>query len=178
MLTEIPQDDMYVTQCVHLGATLDVRFMVDFRPEEALEPQVLCMLAEQVSDASRCAKFLLGRREGNEPVHLTLAGNTLTVTSVGGISMDITAASLKVQYDRLNGAESKEQLALVLRWYVSANSSLRQASGRVDTVRATIIEQIRRTELKAEKHDQEAAAGVLYAQHLAFMKRLLLLLDA
>jgi hypothetical protein len=178
MLTEIPQDDMYVTQCVHLGATLDVRFMVDFRPEEALEPQVLCMVAEQVSDASRCAQFLLDLREGNEPVHLTLAGNTLTVTSVGGISMDITAASLKVQYDRLNGAELKEQLALVHRWYVSANSSLRQASGRVDTVRATIIEQMRRTELKAEKHDQEAAAGVLYAQHLAFMKRLLLLLDA
>jgi hypothetical protein len=41
MLTEIPQDDMYVMQCpcVHLGATLDVRFMVDFQPEEALEPQ-------------------------------------------------------------------------------------------------------------------------------------------
>jgi hypothetical protein len=92
--------------------------------------------------------------------------------------MDITAASLKVQYDRLNGAELKEQLALVHRWYVSANSSLRQGSGRVDAVRATIIEQIRRTELKAERHGQEGAAGVLYTQHLAFMKRLLLLLDA
>jgi hypothetical protein len=178
MLTEIPQDDMYVTQCVHVGATLDVRFMVDFQPEEALEPQVLCMVAEQVSDASRCAQFLLDRREGNEPVYLTLAGNSLTVTSAGGISMDITAGSLKVQYDRMNGAELKEQMALVHRWYVSANSALRQATGRVDAVRATIIEQIRRTELKAERHGQDGASGVLYAQQLAFMKRLLRLLDA
>ncbi len=116
---------MYVTQCVQLGATLDVRFMIDFQPEEALEPRVLYVVAEQVSDASRCAQFLLDRREGNESVHLTRAGNTLTVTSAGGI-----------------------------------------------------FEQIRRTELKAEKHDQEGAAGVLYAQHLAFMKRLLLLLGA
>jgi len=111
-------------------------------------------------------------------VHLTRAGNTLTVTSAGGISTDIAAASLKVLNDRLNEAELKEQLTLVHRWYVSANSSFRQASGRVEAVRATIIEQIRRTELKAEKHDQEGAAGVLYAQHLAFMKRLLLLLGA
>lgn len=169
---------MFVLQCVHRGAALDVRLIVDFQPGDALEPQVLCMVAEQVSDASRCAQFLLDRRERNEPVQLTLAGNTLTVTSIGGLSMDITAASLKVRFDRLNGAELKEQLALVHRWYVSANSSLRQASGRVDTVRSTIVEQIRRTELKAEKHHQEAAAGVLYAQHLAFMKRLLLLLDA
>jgi hypothetical protein len=164
--------------CVHLGATLNVRFIVDFQPGEALEPQVLCMVAEQVSDASRCAQFLLDRREGNESVHLARAGHILTVTSAGGISMDIAAASLKVQYDRLNEAELNEQLALIHRWYVSANSSRRQASGRVDAVRATIIEQIRRTELKAEGHGQEGAAGVLYAQHLAFMKRLLLLLDA
>jgi hypothetical protein len=177
-LTAIPQGDMYVTQCVQLGATLDVRFMVDFQPEEALEPRVLHVVAEQVSDASRCAQFLLDRREGNESVHLTRAGNTLTVTSAGGISTDIAAASLKVLNDRLNEAELKEQLTLVHRWYVSANSSFRQASGRVEAVRATIIEQIRRTELKAEKHDQEGAAGVLYAQHLAFMKRLLLLLGA
>lgn len=177
-LTEIPQGDMYVTQCVQLGATLDVRFMVDFQPEEALEPQVLCMIAEQVSDASRCAQFLLDRREGNESVHLARAGNTLAVRSAGGISMDIAAASLKVQYDRLNEAELNEQLALVHRWYVSANSFLLQASGRVDAVRATIIEEIRRTELKAEKHDRAGAAGVLYAQHLAFMKRLLRLFGA
>jgi hypothetical protein len=85
-LTEIPQGDMYVTQCVQLGATLDVRFMVDFQPEEALEPRVLYVVAEQVSDASRCAQFLLDRRQGNESVHLTRAGNTLTVTSAGGIS--------------------------------------------------------------------------------------------
>jgi hypothetical protein len=52
---------MHVTQCVHLGATLDLRFMVDFQPEEALEPRVLYMVAEQVSDASRCAQFLLDR---------------------------------------------------------------------------------------------------------------------
>ena len=177
-LTEIPQGHMYVTQCVHLGATLDVRFMVDFQPDEALEPRVLCVSAEQVSDASRCAQFLLDRREGNESVHLTRAGNTLIVTSAGGISVDIAAASLKVVNDRLNEAELKEQLALVHRWYVSANSSFRQASGRVEAVRATIIEQIRRTELKTEKHDEEGTAGVLYAQHLAFMKRLLLLLGA
>jgi hypothetical protein len=177
-LTEMPQGDMYVTQCVQLGATLDVRFMVDFQPEEALEPRVLYVVAEQVSDASRCAQFLLDRRQGNESVHLTRAGNTLTVTSAGGISTDIAAASLKVLNDRLNEAELKEQLTLVHRWYVSANSSFGQASGRVEAVRATIIEQIRRTELKAEKHDQEGAAGVLYAQHLAFMKRLLLLLGA
>src|SRR5579859_8252336 len=94
-LTEIPQGDMHVTQCVHLGATLDLRFMVDFQPEEALEPRVLYVVAEQVSDASRCAQFLLDRREGNESVHLTRAGNTLTVTSAGGISMDIAAGSFK-----------------------------------------------------------------------------------
>ena len=58
-LTAIPQGDMYVTQCVQLGATLDVRFMIDFQPEEALEPRVLYVVAEQVSDASRCAKGLL-----------------------------------------------------------------------------------------------------------------------
>jgi hypothetical protein len=57
----MPQGDMYVTQCVQLGATLDVRFMVDFQPEEALEPRVLYVVAEQVSDASRCALFLLDR---------------------------------------------------------------------------------------------------------------------
>jgi hypothetical protein len=177
-LTEIPQGDMHVTRCVHLGATLDLRFMVDFQPEEALEPTVLYVVAEQVSDASRCAQFLLDRREGNESVHLTRAGNTLTVTSAGGTSLDIAAASFKVLNDRLNEAELKEQLALVHRWCLSANSSFRQASGRVEAASATIIEQIRRTELKAEKHDQEGAAGVLYAQHLAFMKRLLLLLGA
>jgi hypothetical protein len=32
--------------------------------------------------------------------------------------MDIKAASLKVQYDRLNGAESKEQPLLNSQWVV------------------------------------------------------------
>jgi hypothetical protein len=42
--------------------------------------------------------------------------------------LDIAAASFKVLNDRLNEAELKEQLALVHRWCVSANSSFRQAS--------------------------------------------------
>src|SRR5260370_35286451 len=113
--------------------------MVDFQPEEALEPRVLYVVAEQVSDASRCAQFLLDRREGNESVHLTRAGNTLTVTSAGGISTDIAAASFNVLNDRLNEAEWTDQLTLVPSGYRSAKSCFRQPSGRVSAGQSTTL---------------------------------------
>lgn len=173
---DIPQEDLYVTQCEEVGSALELRFVLDFHPESPPSDQVLQITLGGLDNVPACVEFFRGLLH-NKPIYLQREDNRLTATAGHGTSLSMQATTLAIRHDQLNRKELLQQVALVHDWYLAANRGLIKSSAHINAVRSLISDSIRRTELKASGHDRNGLVSVLYTQQVNLLKRILRLLD-
>ncbi|MCX4149838.1 MULTISPECIES: hypothetical protein [Paraburkholderia] len=176
MDSDIPQEDLYVTQCEQVGSALELRFVLDFHPDSPPNDQVLQITLAGLDNVPTCVDFFRDLLH-NKPIYLQREGNRLTATAGHGTSLSMQATTLTIRHDRLNRQELLRQVALIHDWYLAANRGLVKSSARISAVRTLISESIRRTDLKASGHDRDGLVSVLYAQQVHTLNRILRLLD-
>ncbi|WP_244115147.1 hypothetical protein [Burkholderia contaminans] len=172
----IPAEDMYVTQCEHVGSALQLRFVHDFHPTSPRDEQVLQISLEGLGNVSTCVEFFRDRQY-TTPIYLERDENTLTATAGEGTLLSMNATALTVSYDRLNQDELRKKVDLVYEWYLGADRSLANAYKRIHAIRSLTAESIRRIESKSSGHAHGGTAAVLYGQQLNLLNRILQLLD-
>ncbi|MDN7923730.1 hypothetical protein [Burkholderia vietnamiensis] len=172
----IPAEDMYVTQCEHVGSALQLRFVHDLYPTSPRNEQVLQISLEGLRNVSTCVEFFRDRQY-TTPIYLELDEKTLIATADAGALLSMNATALTVSYDRLNQDELRKELDLVYEWYLGADRSRANAYKRINAIRSLAAESIRRIESKSSGHAHGGTASVLYGQQLHLLNRILQLLD-
>lgn len=169
---EIPGHDQFVSRVELLDSVLTIRFVTDIdhpgMPEAAYSLKVF-----GAKDPESGAAFL--QRAWNEKVvvYPAWAGDCLLIATEAGGEFLICAESFEGGEVELDVNEVKASRDRVYEWYELETAATGRLRERLQRVVELLLDQRSRIEAKRAGHLPDSAAGVVYAQHLAFVERLL-----
>ncbi|PLK49476.1 hypothetical protein [Uliginosibacterium sp. TH139] len=166
-----PPDAQYLSEVSLRDETLSVRF----KPESVLEPEARAFefQAHSLSAAQEAHLLLTQLRADNEYIYASWYHGSAVLSAEDGTEVLLKAASFSGEFVELNAAEFREALNLSNRIYIDAHEYGRRTTGKLNRIKELLLEQSRRLSVKAGSHELESTAGVLYAQNIQFLSRLL-----
>ena len=170
-LLALPEDAQFVSTVQVEEGALAVRLI----PESILEPTATAFVVRSQAPLNTTAAvaFLTKARDSEDYLYVYWRDDALTVEDEGGNELTIQAQSFSGGPVELTVEELKGALHLSQRLYEGAHAQSREIEARLQNIRQLLVEQARRVSIKAAGHEPDSAAGVLYAQQIQFLERLL-----
>ena len=170
-LPDIPSHEHFISAVSATDDGLCLRLISDVYP--CTESSAFALQAHKVQDSAEIIGFLARVRESEESVIVHWKDNALVVVTESGDERVILADSFSGSAETLNTAELSAALSRVCEWYRFENELNGRLYARLKAVQELLQEQMRRVQLKAASHEPESSVGVLYAQQLSLLGRLL-----
>ena len=95
------------------------------------------------------------------------------VSDESGDEVELSAASVQCRLAQPNTEELSRFLSRARMQYEHEHQASSTALNRLQVIQELLHEQLRRLEVKAAAHSPGTTAGVLYAQNIQFLQRLL-----
>ena len=168
---ELPGHEHAVSSAAIAEGTLILRLVSDIHP--GTDAAAYELTVHQIENPEVVLRFLAAVRERNEHVYAQRKGEVVSVTTESGDEVALIGSSFAGGEEPLNTTELSGALARVYSWFEAENASNRAALGRLNRICSLLAEQARRIEVKAGSHSHDSAAGILYAQQLQFIGRVL-----
>ena len=150
---------------------LDVRLIGDFHPES--QPQVFRLVARGLKQPQETLAFLTLCQTNAEGVYAFWRDESFCLESEGGTTLCLSATSFEGGPAEYNETELRVVLDRTWAWYKSENLSNQKAHHKIQRLRELLSEQARRIATKSLTHEVDGTAGVLYAQQVQFIERLI-----
>jgi hypothetical protein len=170
-LPDIPAHEHRISRIAVDGNAISFRLVSDIHP--GYEADAYELQAFGVQGADQALAFLLSVKEEEDQVFTSYDGKKLTLSTESGLEYTLVADGFKGGPVEVSVEELRFALEKVYRWYVAENQSVRQVQSKLQSVRALLVDQAQRIATKSVSHAPDSAPGVLYAQHLSFVERLL-----
>jgi hypothetical protein len=170
-LLDIPGHEHVISHFEYDGSVLAVRLVSDVHPES--EADAYLLKAFGVRNSNEVLSFLGRMRDHEEYVYAQWRGNVLALGAEYENELLISAERFEGSSVELSQAELTRAIHRVYGWYLAENERGQRFNARLMRIRELLTDQAKRISRKAEAHRQDSAAGVLYAQQLAFLRRLL-----
>lgn len=128
----------------------------------------------KLRDPGATAAFLQAVMDQGDHVYLTMSEGWLLIQrEADDDSCRLPAATLTGRPEALNISELRTALDRVWAWRQTDHEASRALSKRLESIQSILYEQARRVELKSAAHPADSVAGVLYAQQMRMIHRLL-----
>ena len=170
-LSDIPAHEHRISRVEMDGNVVTFRLVSDIHP--GYEADAYELKAIGVQGADHALAFLLSVKEDEDQVFTSYDGQKLTLSTESGLEYALAADSFEGGPAEISAEELRFALEKVYGWYVAENESMRRLQPRLQSVRTLLVDQAQRIATKSVSHASDSAAGVLYAQHLSFVERLL-----
>jgi hypothetical protein len=168
---QVPGHEHFVSAVEFDGETLSLRLVSNWHP--GAQAAAFALQAHGIKKATEALAFLTSFKEQDTYVYVSWMGDELVISSEVGGEILIEARGFTGGVEHLNTDELTRELTWVYSLYAAASDSSRASSTKLSRLQHLLIEQVRRIEVKAASHESQSAAGVLYAQQLSFIERML-----
>ena len=168
---EIPGHEHFVSAVSVAGNTLSLRLVSEAHPGTSAGAYVLN--AFEATNAEEVLKFLASVQRESEYVYVCWRGEHVAFSNEMGDEVVLEAGKFTGSSEPLNSEELSAALAKTYSRFIAEEESNRVSSAKLQRVRELLAEQARRIAAKAMSHEPKSAAGVLYAQQLSFIERVL-----
>jgi hypothetical protein len=167
----LPEFGHFVSACDYADDVLTIRFT----PESVLEVGAVAFVVQacRPSNIEATLTFLHQAIAAAEYLYIFWRDGALLIVDEGGNEIMILAEEFFGEPTSLSVEELKSALIFCKSLYDNAHSHGCLVESRLHALRKLLVEQARRIEIKTASHGRESTAGVLYAQQLAFIERLL-----
>jgi hypothetical protein len=167
----LPEYGQFIAALEAAGDQLTVRLT----PEMLLKPGATAFIikATTVANVDGALAGLRRLSETEDYVYVYWREGDLVLEDESGFEVVVQAKVFSGGPVGLTAEELKDALRFSQRLYENAHAQGRKVEARLQHVRDLLLEQTRRLEAKGANHAPDTAAGVLYAQQLKFIERLL-----
>jgi hypothetical protein len=171
-LLHIPEHWHFLSAISLADRSIAMRLVPDIRSTDA-KAEACALRAHRVHNADGVLRFLKDVEEANECVCVQYHGNELMVETERGGELVIAAESFTAAIEPLTSTECTDAVQRLYSRYVSENEANQKLWAKLQKLQSLLSEQARRAQVKAASHESSSSVGVLYAQHLRFIERLL-----
>lgn len=167
----LPEYGQFIAASEVAGDQLTVRLT----PEMLLEPGAMAFVirARTVANVEAALASLRQLSETEGYVYVYWRESDLVLEDEGGFEVVVQAKEFSGGPVELTAEELKDALRFSQRLYENAHALGRKVEARLQHLRELLVEQARRLEAKGANHAPDSVAGVLYAQQLQLIERLL-----
>lgn len=170
-LPDLPGHEHVISHFEYEGGVLAVRLVSDLHPGS--EADAYLLKAHGVRNLDEARQFLRRTKDAGEYLYARWRGAELSLAAEHEEEFLISAEKFETAVVVLSAAELSAGVRRVYGWYLAENESGRRMHAKLLRMRELLTDQMTRISRKAEGHTLNSAAGVLYAQQLAFIQRLL-----
>lgn len=170
-LPDIPGHEHLVSHVEYDGLALAFRLVTDIHPGYAAHAYWL--RAARPSAPEAAVAFLQRAQTERDFVFAFWTGRTLSLATESGEEFKLSAERFEGALDQPNAAELRSALERVFEWYTAGNEMAAHLNSKLQRVRELLLDQASRVRVKAATHPTDSSVGVLYAQQLAFIERLI-----
>lgn len=167
----LPNEFLRITRFARLEDQLRIRFVTEYRDEVALK--AFEVIVRGAGTTPQCADLLESPEARELIVSASIDDARLVIRTNDECECEVRGSGLEINEDSLTENEFLEVLEMVVEWQRRESSALSASLQRVNALRDLLSEQIRRVETKAQGHQANSAAGIIYAQNLRFLRRAL-----
>ena len=168
---DIPGHEHVISQIEDTDGVLTIRLVSDIHP--GTEADAYLLKAHSVRNPDQVRQFLGRMKDAGEYLYARWRGTDLALAAEYEEEFLIEAEKFEVTAVELSAAELSGAMQRVYSWYLAENESGRRMHAKLQQVRDLLTDQMRRVSTKAAAHPPDSSVGVLYAQQLAFIHRLL-----
>jgi hypothetical protein len=167
----LPEYGQFIAASKAAGDQLTIRLT----PEMILDPGATAFVinAKAVAGIEGTLAGLRRLSEAEDYIYTYWRESHLVLEDESGIEVVVEAKEFSGGPVDLTIEELKDALRFSQRLYENAHAQGRKAEAKLQRLREVLVEQTRRVETKATAHASDTTAGVLYAQQLHFIERLL-----